>query len=178
MQSGIRASRRWVLTHEESPSDLTPMHLAEVTHLREVLVELAKPPVSVVGLGGGGLAVPGFQEADRELGHVGPPAPERVLSPQPLRSLASTAQITLPVREVLAQRRVAGDGPRLRQIARQRVEQHRDIRGALDARMPPERQNPATGAPYVAQQELDDPSRADHLRARRVQRRAPRWRGS
>src|SRR5262249_56209489 len=63
VQSSIRASRRWVLSHEEGPADLAPMHLAEVAHLREVLVELGEPHVSVAVLGGGRPAAPGFPGA-------------------------------------------------------------------------------------------------------------------
>ena len=59
-------------------------------------------------------------------------------------------------------------GVRHHQVAGQQVEQRRDVGGALDARVPAQRHDPAAGAAHVAQQRLQDRRRPDVLGAHAV----------
>ena len=137
MQPGIRPARRRVLSHQERSPDVALVHLDEVAHLGEVFVDLGEPLVPVVVVLGGGFAIPGLEQADGELGHVGPGAPDNILLPESVRNVAPAGQIALAVGQVLRQGGVAGHRAGLWQVARQHVEQHGDVRRALDAGMPP-----------------------------------------
>ena len=59
---------------------------------------------------------------------------------------------------------------RHRQVARQQIEQRRDVRRPLDARVPAQRHDAAAGAPDVAQQQLQDRGGTDELGAQGVLR--------
>src|SRR5699024_2949642 len=58
------------------------------------------------------------------------------------------------------------------EVAGQQVEEGGDVGGALDARVPAQRHDPAAGAPDVAEQQLDDRPRPDVLGAHAVLRPA------
>src|SRR5207237_7984761 len=104
--------------HEEGSAEVALVHLDEVAQLGEVFVDLWEPWVAVLVLRGGGLTIPGFEQTDGERGHVGPGAPDNVFLPQPVRNVAATGEIALPIGQILRQGSVTGHRARLRQVTR------------------------------------------------------------
>src|SRR5215467_13918897 len=121
-QSSLGTARRWVLPHQERSADVALVHFEEITHLGQIFVDLRKPVISVVVLSRRSFAIPRLEQADSELGHVVPHAPDDILFPESVGNVAAATQIALAVGQVLRQGGMAGDRPRLRQIAGQRVE--------------------------------------------------------
>ncbi len=102
---------------------------------------------AVVVVGGGRVAPPGLQQAHRVGPHVSPEAgPALVGRDEPV--------------EVLVLVRV-----RHRDVARQEVEQRRDVGRALDAGVPAQREDATAGPADVAEQGLQDRGGADVLHA-------------
>src|SRR5215203_6523706 len=103
------------------------------------------------------LAVPGLHLADYVLGKVRPPAAPGSL----------VLEVVLP--HIVVFVRV-----RHRQIAREDIVEGGYVRRALDGRVPAQRHDAASGAPDVAEQELEDRRRTDDLHALGMLRPADR----
>ena len=148
MQSGVGPAAAGVLAEQEVARDLASGHAVEVRELRVVAVHARQPREGEVVLRRGGVAVPGLELADDELGEVRPVAGEQAL-----------------VIDVGAQRLMLFVGRRLRQIAGQHVVQGREVGRALYGGVAAHGHDPAAGPAHVPEQQLQDAGGADHLHA-------------
>src|SRR5918997_1161545 len=145
----VRSADREVLPEDEAALNLPVFHVHDrwvvgvvAREAREVVEDLIVPRRVER------LAVPGLHDAGYVLGEVGPPA----------RLGGLALHVVLP--GVVVHVHV-----RHRQVAGEDVVKGRDVRRALDRRVAPERHDPATGPPYVPEEELQDGCGADDLNA-------------
>ena len=135
-----------VLAHSEHALDLAVAHANHHRHVRVVAVNLGVPVVAEVVVLGGRVAVHGLEVADQELGHVGPVARRQRLG-----------------LEVVLERVVRLEGRRRRHVAVDAVVEGRDVGAALDGSVAAQGEDAATRPAHVAQQQLEQRRRANHL---------------
>ena len=155
VQDGVGRASGGVLAEQEVALDLAVGHPVEIGQLRVVVVDPRQERVGEVVVLGRRVAVPGLEQAHRELLEVRPVAVGHPL-----------------VLAVVVEGLVLVVVGRLRQVAGQDVVEGRDVGRALDGRVAAHRHDAAARAAHVAEQQLEDPGGADDLHAGRVLRPA------
>ena len=148
LQARVGAADGRVLAHHEQPVEAAvvgPQHRREV---RVVARDLRQVVEAVAVLLRRRVAEVGLQQRDDVLVEVRPPALVGGVGGH-----------------VVGQRELALARLGHRQVARQQVVERRDVGRALDRRVPAHRHDPAARPAHVAEQQLEDRGRADHLHA-------------
>jgi hypothetical protein len=137
-----------VLPHAEEAFHEAVAHRGDHPLEGVVVVDFWQQAVGVVVVGGGGVAVPGFQQAD----HIG-------------RDVVPDAGWQALAVEVGVERGVAVGGGGHREVAGEQVVEGGDVGAPLDAGVAAQREDAAARSADVAEEELQDGASADRLRA-------------